>query len=789
VDVPPEKASSPRRLSRPFAKSLPNEESVENTATFCSTCLKNQHLLTETLANYLPAAGDSSYKQYEASYPEFRKQLEERYPPVCAQCEPEVRRRIQQAGYTAKSDHLKRMMERSRARKIARRWGWRSLVVTLGGLLFWSSAIGQLAWNLISIWEDSKKISLNTADNNTSPLIQCTAQLLKDFETNSGCAAAFSSIGFVAIVVGFLCSWWNPKWQHKLQGREGRLVGLQEYYQVNTAVLLARSGFWLWAHNSTILTSTESGHKLIHSTVLFMTLLFTIYTLTRVKIDMTPLVSWQESPVQLLSQHQYNPPVAPGSMQQPYSSRLPSAELSNPQSFPVSSLAPQPQRQIWQAPTPPSDEDGDVMEWEPSQSFQPNPRRAKIKAVPGPSPFHGVLPAMPTNRLLHPQTQRQTAPKESIGLPPGFFDKRNQLRSSSQSAALPPLAQPRFFSQGDRDADTGLESIFDAVFSLRDVPVISNAVAEQKEPATLEQEGRRISVPGFTIPHTPWYGSIKLSTTHAAKIAMFAACLLMLHTSRRLQLDMNLMKLTVLCIACLVLLISALPRNNTTTSVPDSSDIAWSAVMAFFAGVLILQEWNHIGPEARKSNDGAAIIFFFLCSFWEIPRLFELRPMRSTNSVTFPDTQANLWCGSRTQDAEASGSEVKPQSLKFSQEPRQSWLSDAQSPALQEPRWNLERFPSPKPAPTLRANEDRPFYRTRSDSTDSMISQSSSTTIDTVTTAGWGTPNFRVQNVIGAGQSPAFNLRSLALDDGAPTPRRREQGGVQRRNRGTLSRE
>jgi Ima1 N-terminal domain len=785
VDVPPEKTSSPRQLSRPFAKRLPNEQGVENTATFCSTCLKNQHLLTETLANYLPAAGDSGYKQYEASYPEFRKRLEERYPPVCAQCEPEVRRRIQQAGYTAKSDHLRRMMERSRARKIASRWGWRSLVVTLGGLLFWSSVMGQLAWNLTSIWEDSKKRSLDTADGTTLPSIQCAAQLLTDFETNPGCAAAFSSIGFGAILLGFLCSWWNPRWQHKLQGREGRLVGLQEYYQVNTAVLLARSGFWLWAHDSNILTSTESGHKLIHSMVMFMTLLFTMYTLTRVRIDTTPLVSWQDSPVQLLSQQQYNPPVAPGSMQQLFSTRLPLAELSNAQSFPVSSLAPEPQRQIWQAPTPPPDEDADAMEWEPSQTFQPNPRRVKMKAAPGPSPFHGVLPAMPTNRLLHPQTQRQAAPKESIGLPPGFFDKRDQLRSAPQSTALPPMAQPRFFSQGDRDADTGLENIFDAVFSLHDAPVFSNTVAEQNGPPKPE-EGRKMSEPGLTVLHTPWYASIKLNTTHAAKIALFATSLLMLHTSRRLQLDMTHMKLTVLCIAVLVLLISALPRSAITASVPHFSDTAWSAVMAFFAAILIFQGWNLTGPEARQSNDGAAILFFFLCSFWEIPRLFELRPMRSTKNVAFSDTQPNHWCGLESQIPEAFGAGAKPQSLPASQEIRQLPLSEAQSPALQEPRWRSERFPTPSLAPSTQATEDRPFYRGRSDSTDSMASQSSSTTIDTVTTAGWRTPNFRAQNVTGSGQSPAFNLRSLALDDGVPTPRRREQGGVGSRNRRRL---
>jgi Ima1 N-terminal domain len=780
--VPPEKTSSPRQLSRPFAKRLPTEEPVTNTATFCSTCLKNQHLLTETLANYLPALGDSGYEQYEASYPKFRQRLEERYPPVCAQCEPEVRRRIQQAGYTAKSDHLRRMMERSRARRIASRWGWRSLVVTLGALLFWSSVMGQLAWNLISIWEDSKKRSLETTSGGTAPLAHCAAQLFTDFGTDTGCAASFSSIGFGAIILGFLCCWWNPRWQHKLQGREGRLVGLQEYYQVNTAMLLARLGFWLWARDSTIFSSMESGQKVIHSVMMFMTLLFTMFTLTRVKVDTTPLVSWQDSPVQLLSQRQYNPPVAHGIMQQPFSSRPPNAEPSNAQSFPVSSLAPEPRRQIWQAPTRPPDEDADAMEWEPSQTFQPNPRRPKINAVPGPSPFHGVLPAMPTNRLLHPQTQRQAAPKEPIGLPPGFFDKRDQLQSGAQTASLPPMAQPRFFSQGDREADTGLESIFDVVFSLHDAPVISKVEPEENESAKQEQEGQRMSEPPLSVPRTPWYALIELNKTHAAKIALFATSLFMLHTSRRLQLDMPHMKLAILCTAGLVLLLSALPRSRISASVPDFSDLAWSVVMTFFAAVLIFQQLNLTSQEAGQSNDGAAIIFFFLCSLWEIPRLFDLRPTSSMKTNALPDTQANSRSGLQTQVSEASGG-VKPQSRSSSEEIRQSSLSGAQSSVLQESSWQGEPFPSSRPAPSMRANEDRSFYRTRSDSTDSVTSQSSTTTIDTVTTAGWRTPNFRAQHTGGSGQSPGFNLRSLALENGVPTPRGREQSGVGSRNR------
>lgn len=74
----------------------------------------NQHLLTQTLASYLPAQTDPQYPLFEKNYPRYRKELEERYPPLCRNCEPRVRERLQVTGYAAKTDHLRRMVEQTR---------------------------------------------------------------------------------------------------------------------------------------------------------------------------------------------------------------------------------------------------------------------------------------------------------------------------------------------------------------------------------------------------------------------------------------------------------------------------------------------------------------------------------------------------------------------------------------------------------------------------------------------------------------------------------------------------
>jgi hypothetical protein len=675
-------------------------------------------------------------------------------------------------------------MERSRARRVASRWGWRSLVVTVAAIFFWMSVVGQLAWDLISVLEDPEVIHLDTGTAVPSSLVHCAAQVFMDCKTDPGCAVASAPIGLFAILYGFLSIWWNPKWQHKLQGHEGRLEGLQEYYQVNSAVLLARFGFWVWAGTSATLSSTDGRQIVAHCLVMIMTLVLTIYTFTRVKIDTTPLVSWQDSPVQLLSQRQYNPSIAAGIAPQPFSSRVSRPEALVAQSFPISSLAPEPRRQIWQAPTPPPEEDPDAMEWEPSQTFQPKPRRPKISAPPGPSPFHGALPAMPTNRLLHPQPQRQPPQKEAIGLPPGFFDNRNHLETEFKAASLPPMAQPKFFSKGDREADTGLENIFDTVFSLRDAPAIPKMAA--KESLSVEQANPDPNILNLhcdTIVEAS-HPVVGLSAIRAAKLVIFAVGLITWYLSWKFQPDVPQMKVGIIGIAGMASLPWTLLESRRSTFTSNVSDRVWSGVMVFSAAFLALKQLSHAVTKANQDDDEMAMLFLFLCACWELPRLFDWTPRNSSENNRRTSLKANSLREPRFQGPAAPQAAFQPEILSSNEKIWEQPLSEARSSASQTSRWQPEGFSPIKPALSARAPDQRPSYRTRSDSTDSAASQSSETTAASTTTAGWRTPNLRANYPSAvSGQSPGFNLRSLALHDGVPTPRRPGQNGLRTRSR------
>lgn len=770
LDVPPAETSSPRPLSHPYAKPLSNDQTITDTAIFCSSCLKNQHILTETLANYLPSPDDPTYDQYEASYPEWRRNLEERHPPVCARCEPRARRQIQEAAYTAKSDHLRRMMERSRARKVASWWGWRSLVVTLGELLFWISILGQLIWDIISVLEDSHQSSpLGTTSMSLQPM-PCTTQVFTKGKTESGCSVTFVPIASTALLCGFLSSWWNPKWQHRLQGREGRLMGLRKYYQINVAVLIARSGFLAWTLQSITDTPTASAEKVAHTLTMILTLVLTSYSISIVTIDKTPLVSWQNSPAPLLSQQQYNPPASSDKIHAHSLLNGSRSVASKNQSFPIGSLVQEPRHDIWQPPTPSLDADQDAMEWESSQDFRPNPRLPKFNGPSGPSPFHGALPAKPTNRLLYPQLERKAPQREAIGLPPGFFDKRDRLKTGQEAASLPPMAQPKFFSQRDLIADTGLESIFDAVFSLRDGPALPAPSDEGKAPGKQDQHGQNNLDISRESLDRPQNSLRRLNFVHASKFCIFVVGLLIFYAAQELQLHMPHLKLLIIGSAGTASLMTVFSEFMKIKCMPDVSDLVWSGLMSFAAAFLVSQKWIYGDEKGDLMSDRTRMVFLVLCSCWELPRIFDWQGHRPSECAAQSHPQTNYI-------GDAPGNPSLASQASHNQSQNLSPSTEAWQPVSIAPQM---------PGPTWQTPERSPHYRLRSDSTGSTASCSSISTAATTTTAGWKSPNFQAQQFnqsSASGRSPGFSLGSLPIDGTELATRSWVGNGTGTRNR------
>jgi hypothetical protein len=108
IDVPAEVVQSSTRYA------IPVEPFDSPQSIFCSTCLKNQYMYTDAMSHFLPDDDHPEYPQFEAALPEFKKRMERQYPQCCIDCEPKVQEQLQQATYHARSDNLRRVLDRSR---------------------------------------------------------------------------------------------------------------------------------------------------------------------------------------------------------------------------------------------------------------------------------------------------------------------------------------------------------------------------------------------------------------------------------------------------------------------------------------------------------------------------------------------------------------------------------------------------------------------------------------------------------------------------------------------------
>ncbi|KAI9793507.1 MAG: hypothetical protein M1816_007939 [Peltula sp. TS41687] len=487
---------------------------------FCATCIKNQHLLTTTLADYLPSSTHPDYAKYEASYPKYRANLEERYPQVCADCEPRVRERIRAAGYVAKTDHLRRMMERTRKSGMQRTWyqcGWRGLFVFLGSLTWWASILGQGMWHFLGLmtWQPSDT-SLDL-DDKRGLVTHCLRRALTGHSVDGTCVSGTLPLLWGAISLGVLSIWWNNQLMKKLRGSGFRLKGLNEYYKLQVVLLAVRaSSSWIPRDESTWnLGMDKSAWRGAHAFMIVFLALATIISLRTVSVDRGPRISFPDTNIPLTTGPSPSQSVVKTQNQSGLGSQPNHASTSHyggTPRFSISKLAPGPNVQNhqakapYQSPTPPPEgdenyDDPDAMEWTPTQeSFNPA-RRVNVAEVTASFP----VPPFSTFNRLPPAPKGPAAKLRTAALvtQPTLKSHSDQLQNpfqrfpaqaSNDRQPVPDrsdrnqmvISPPQFFPASDASASTGLESLFDAAFSIRDEPLEVRAatIEEQTHPSS-----------------------------------------------------------------------------------------------------------------------------------------------------------------------------------------------------------------------------------------------------------------------------------------------------------------
>ncbi|KAE8147285.1 Ima1 N-terminal domain-containing protein [Aspergillus avenaceus] len=463
--------------------SSPPFESTDFTGSglFCAQCVRNQHLFTSALAAYFPPADDPTYVAYEQEYPSFRKNLEERYPQVCAKCEPRVKARIRQTGYEAKSDHLRRMMDRSkagRAARHARRWNWRSLLVFTGAICYWASIAGQLSWDLWGALADGSPLKSDEPLAQPS-IISCVRQSLQNRRVPSPCSVDLSPYAGLSLIAGILSLWYNPKLRLKVEGRGGRFVGLGEYYQVQLIVMVVRCVFWALLRDPSSSGLQPNLPPTLHTFMFIFVFLAVLLSRRVVQYNTRPLVNWTENtPAATPARSREDTPVQTTAGKQPFTTPSESLQRSVPR-FPLEKLAtPRPAPNEPSIPTPPPE--GDDMDWTPSapsvqHDLTPTVsvhQREQKSVLDGPLPFYGSLPAAPKppSWNLRSQPAQRQKPIEQVVERNPFHRNPNQPSNSWAQNTNPSdnvFAPPKFFPMSDHAASTGLESLFDKTFTIK----------------------------------------------------------------------------------------------------------------------------------------------------------------------------------------------------------------------------------------------------------------------------------------------------------------------------------
>ncbi|KAI9811939.1 MAG: hypothetical protein M1826_003011 [Phylliscum demangeonii] len=520
------------QYARPMGR-VPGTTAVgarSSNAPFCATCSNNQNIVVKTLASYLPEPTHPDFAKYEELYPAFRSQLEERYPQVCVDCEPRVRERIRHAGYVAKTDHLRRMIERSRGgagnASLQRRWwqcGWQGWAVLLGGLGWWSSLLGQASWHLL------RTVDRRTPDEARDGIMAaCVSPALQGRFVRRPCLAATDSLLPAIVVLGLASMWWHNQMARKVREPGLRLTGLADYYKIQVLLMLCRMLVsWCWGGEARW-EGRPAYEQAPHVMMLASLTMCTVVSLRAVKIDRRPRFSFPDTTA----------PLVAGPSAKPRAAELQSKLLIGPlaavaphqhdplsgRQVPFIHVIPPSQASSYAAPSEPTDArpvtpvtpDPDAMEWTPTippataplNPFQPHRHAAVAPAfLPPPTTtlFQHRLPPAPKApaaklRTAHHHTPRQTRSgghdedddassplarwfpfQSSSARKTQHTDGENEAMSSIATAVLAP---PRFFppsadyssslrsNGGEPDPVAGLESHFDLGLSMRDDPIL-----------------------------------------------------------------------------------------------------------------------------------------------------------------------------------------------------------------------------------------------------------------------------------------------------------------------------
>jgi hypothetical protein len=242
---------------------------------FCADCQRNQIIVAQITADYLPDEDDPQYERLEADWDRYRAELEGRYPQVCRHCKERVEHQLQNAGYMAKADHLRRIMDRSEQRRHVTetpRQIWTLRFIALAKWTYITSFLVQVLWHVFGymmapeerVWDDGETSIVEKFSWDI-----CASQAIWVRSVDDFCVLSpfITKLVLYAVFADVLTLWWNPRLKDKTNSITGRMRGLRSLWAIRAATLSLRLLALYLCHNASISRETIEG---FHYTHLFM---------------------------------------------------------------------------------------------------------------------------------------------------------------------------------------------------------------------------------------------------------------------------------------------------------------------------------------------------------------------------------------------------------------------------------------------------------------------------------------------------------------------------------------
>lgn len=228
----------------------------------------------------------------EKGYYKFYKGLMRRYPQCCADCEPKVREQLAKAAYTAKTDHLRRMLDRTAKIRVVTTNSPVYYCQSMGRWLWAASLMFQLLWHVSLVSQGLAAQSRRTSDRSWLMLSARVVALFMSFLPSQDQLLKWS------FWTSALSIWWNPRWVDTFKSNTKHLVGISNYYCYQSLIFALKLAATLLISPLSNVQGPGLAARVTAHVSMAAAMMYLYYTARRlIRVDHTPLWTTKASSI------------------------------------------------------------------------------------------------------------------------------------------------------------------------------------------------------------------------------------------------------------------------------------------------------------------------------------------------------------------------------------------------------------------------------------------------------------------------------------------------------------